>query len=665
MAVNDNPYSGQPTYSRDVCSLMRRINALEARVSLVSGNFFAALDFDVSDGRVYVLAQRNLTGTITDTRTQILVHDAATGNPLDNYDAPVDLGIRAPLTLGVGDILQRKTKNARARMCVGDGYIYMIGNRFVPTGETGKYAYGRGKIFKFPVGGGSVESNSAAWPSVVSWGGRNVLQGRCFGGEAGAADGTATDPSGGLGAFDHPDGIQVHYMDGYVWGLMTPDREEHHFELTNPSVQGIYGTPISFGNDAQDLREHVFSRLAHICYASADLTDLGWIPHSEEINLNDDNPYFAGIGSYYSQGAIAAHDGYLYFDASLGAQATVDLQPPYFGRVEVAEHEQGEAEFRHLGFGVEEAPVIPGGGGGTIEVCPHMLYATDGTYLFAWHEVINPYRLNARGAKLGLRRFLLSTGAHVDDWGEDDGVGQVLNMRCYDGVLWLLYAPEGGTIYDRARIEARDSTTMAVILTFNVGDALPQTQWFGYTGLTQESLGDPDSGVSTPTDEALSSIHAAKSAQHILDMRNALRRVAPWFLAPSGLPLHLNGSDDDENLYNLAMGDRTRYGATGGYRTTWTRGSFDEMSVTDTVYIQEVTDRVFECIVDHVSSVNTRPRTGGSWATVWREIDPATAQGGASGWLVGAPYNVHKTYDIDVGEIHECVTLLEGSSIAL
>jgi len=86
---------------------------------------------------------------------------------------------------------------------------------------------------------------------------------------------------------------------------------------------------------------------------------------------------------------------------------------------------------------------------------------------------------------------------------------------------------------------------------------------------------------------------------------------------------------------------------------------------TDTVYIQEVTDRVFECIVDHVSSVNTRPRTGGSWATVWREIDPATAQGGASGWLVGAPYNVHKTYDIDVGEIHECVTLLEGSSIAL
>lgn len=292
-----------------------------------------------------------------------------------------------------------------------------------------------------------------------------------------------------------------------------------------------------------------------------------------------------------------------------------------------------------------------------------MLYATDGTYLFAWHEVINPYRLNVRGAKLGLRRFLLSTGAHVDDWGEADGVGQVLNMRCYDGVLWLLYAPEGGTIYDRARVEARDSTTMAVILTFNVGDALPQTQWFGYTGLTQQSLGDPDSGVSTPTDEALSSIHAAKSAQHILDMRNALRRVAPWFLAPSGLPLHLNGSDDDENLYNLAMGDRTRYGATGGYRTTWTRGSFDEMSVTDTVYIQEVTDRVFECIVDHVSSVNTRPRTGGNWTTVWREIDPATAQGGASGWVVGAPYNVHKTYDIDIGEIHECVTLLEGSSI--
>lgn len=655
MAVNDNPYSGQPTYSRDMCSLMRRINALEARVSLVSGNFFAALDFDVSDGRVYVLAQRNLTGTITDTRTQILVHDATTGNPLDNYDAPVDLGIRAPLTLGVGDILQRKTKNARARMCVGDGYIYMIGNRFIPLEETAMYEHGRGRIYKFPVGGGTVEINSAAWPQVDYGDGGKFLKARCFGGEIGGREVNLHLPVGGIPEFDHPDGMQIHYMGGYIWGLMTPDREAAHFET--------YAVPL-YAIGPGFLLDAIFGRLAHLCYASADLTDLGWVPYGEELlgPSGSELQLQSGIGSYYSQGALAAHDGMLYFDASLGAQDLGDLQPPFFGRVEVATHEQGEAEFRHLGFGLEEVPLYDRGPS-IIEVCPHMLYATDGTYLFAWHEVINPYRLNVRGAKLGLRRFLLSTGAHVDDWGEADGVGQVLNMRCYDGVLWLLYAPEGGTIYDRARVEARDSTTMAVILTFNVGDALPQTQWFGYTGLTQQSLGDPDSGVSTPTDEALSSIHAAKSAQHILDMRNALRRVAPWFLAPSGLPLHLNGSDDDENLYNLAMGDRTRYGATGGYRTTWTRGSFDEMSVTDTVYIQEVTDRVFECIVDHVSSVNTRPRTGGNWTTVWREIDPATAQGGASGWVVGAPYNVHKTYDIDIGEIHECVTLLEGSSI--
>ena len=39
--ANPNKYSGQPTYSRDVTALMRRINALEARVSVDTYVFHA------------------------------------------------------------------------------------------------------------------------------------------------------------------------------------------------------------------------------------------------------------------------------------------------------------------------------------------------------------------------------------------------------------------------------------------------------------------------------------------------------------------------------------------------------------------------------------------------------------------------------------------------
>lgn len=112
------------------------------------------------------------------------------------------------------------------------------------------------------------------------------------------------------------------------------------------------------------------------------------------------------------------------------------------------------------------------------------------------------------------------------------------------------------------------------------------------------SLGTPDGGVSIP---ALDGIDlAAVHAFHIRDLRIAVENVAPYYENGTTLAAwNFDDGDDDDNLYYNAMGDRTDYGATGGARYIWTR---------------------------EVADMHDTP-----------------------------------TYDIDVGEIDECVTLLEAS----
>jgi hypothetical protein len=146
----------------------------------------------------------------------------------------------------------------------------------------------------------------------------------------------------------------------------------------------------------------------------------------------------------------------------------------------------------------------------------------------------------------------------------------------------------------------------------------------------------------------------------MLDLRAALERLAPFYRAPSGNALHLNGTDDAENLYLLAMGDRTAYGATGGEILSWTRGP-ELLQRTSNV---SVDSGIYNCILDHVSSANTKPGTGGQWQTYWAAGYSSDAiQNSFTAWASGVQYGVHKTYDIDIGEIAECVALLEGSSL--
>lgn len=87
------------------------------------------------------------------------------------------------------------------------------------------------------------------------------------------------------------------------------------------------------------------------------------------------------------------------------------------------------------------------------------------------------------------------------------------------------------------------------------------------------SLGTPHAGVSVPAPNALVTAGAVLAADHITDMRAAIQRIVAeaFFINPStGQPFQW-WSADANNLYAAAMGDRTAYGATGGTRYGWTR----------------------------------------------------------------------------------------------
>lgn len=112
----------------------------------------------------------------------------------------------------------------------------------------------------------------------------------------------------------------------------------------------------------------------------------------------------------------------------------------------------------------------------------------------------------------------------------------------------------------------------AIITLFNI-IAVSQTGFFGYALTSKTSLGTPDGGIHVPADNALCSAGAALVPNHILDMRAAVERIVSyhyWKNPATHQPYNWTASSPD-NLYFIAMGNRTRYGATGGARYTWTR----------------------------------------------------------------------------------------------
>lgn len=116
-----------------------------------------------------------------------------------------------------------------------------------------------------------------------------------------------------------------------------------------------------------------------------------------------------------------------------------------------------------------------------------------------------------------------------------------------------------------------------------------QTEWLAYlrNGTTQ-SLGTPDGGVSIPALDALDrgTLNAQLEPNHIIDMRDAVETLAEYY-----------GYDWTDasatNLYFSAMGDRTKYGATGGAKYDWTR-TREQMLLTPTYDID--IGEIYECV---------------------------------------------------------------------
>lgn len=245
------------------------------------------------------------------------------------------------------------------------------------------------------------------------------------------------------------------------------------------------------------------------------------------------------------------------------------------------------------------------------------------------------------------------------------------------------------------------SNTTPIQIQFS-GDDLPYNTWFRVSGV----------GGCTAANGDWKFINGATPPYtHILE-------------GSSGNGVYTNGGaiSNPFNLYTLAMGDRSGYGATQGARRTWTRSYWKNFLVghnpllgaavvvgTDDLYYQCIathlsdsakqpitgadwadywalthpvrhaavwlenmgyntwpyvvqgTDaRYFRCINDHIAAAGNRPITGANWADYWK-AESGLVSGAV--WVNGTEYSSPTLYDIDIGEIRECVDLLAASAI--
>ena len=168
------------------------------------------------------------------------------------------------------------------------------------------------------------------------------------------------------------------------------------------------------------------------------------------------------------------------------------------------------------------------------------------------------------------------------------------------GFVYVISGQPGGYHFYKLDVSDWSTDVDDASLALSWGD---QTHWYAYTHASKTSLGAPDSGVSVPDLEALTPMENAGtvlSSRTITDMRDAVEAVAPFY-ENSITTNAFNWTDASaDNLYYVAMGDRTDYGATGGARYDWTHSAAE---------------------------------------------------------LIGNP-----CYDIDIGEIYECVERLRGSN---
>lgn len=205
----------------------------------------------------------------------------------------------------------------------------------------------------------------------------------------------------------------------------------------------------------------------------------------------------------------------------------------------------------------------------------------------------------------GAKGFDLSSGDSSSDriCVCDPANARLYLMQANDGTLVqsvgssVLSSPQGVNIYGDYLICTDNGTNKRLYVFKKITGKSVRTSWQAYSASVKTDITD------YPDLDALTQNNAVVAAKHITDMRTALEWLAATevFVDSDGKPFNWTSSDV-KNLYYCAMGNRTKYGATGGAKYTWTR----------------------------------------SLAS-----------------MVGTP-----TYDIDIGEIYECVAKLEGATVA-
>lgn len=230
---------------------------------------------------------------------------------------------------------------------------------------------------------------------------------------------------------------------------------------------------------------------------------------------------------------------------------------------------------------------------------------SDGTYTYSVSGSSSP-SITKRDADTGTYVSETSYPSAVISW-------PIFDSHYYDGKIYWLSSRTifGGPDAENEQVFIVDTSDMSISTANDLvtSDAFEQTRWYAYTEGAKRYLGDPDGGVSVPALEALSTSDDAGQtaglvATHILDMRAAVQRLAPYY-ENAGTSNAFNWTDSSEdNLYYVAMGDRSDYGATGGARYDWTR--------------------------DYAA-------------------------------MVTPPYNF--CYGLDIGEVYECVSTLQGSAL--
>jgi len=113
-------------------------------------------------------------------------------------------------------------------------------------------------------------------------------------------------------------------------------------------------------------------------------------------------------------------------------------------------------------------------------------------------------------------------------------------------------------------------------------------EFYAYSPATKASIGD------YPDDDALIAVQFV--TRNLTQMRTAIAAILAqgYYLNPAtGEPYVYSGMVED-NLYYCAMGDRTKYGATGGPRFSWTR---TEAQMKNTPLYDIDIGEIYECVV--------------------------------------------------------------------